>query len=298
MTVTATAFGVLGATELPWPLVAAIIVPVVAITVVLLVRRPRIVTLRRGFIAVSIVGAGALAVLGVVNFRAFQEATEEDHLLEWLTAGLLAVACGVCVTATIRLSRMGRPSPLAALLSTGFFLGFWRELEWGQPFFGVKLWYSRNMFQLRSFVDPSYFEEFSRKLKLPPGPMYECHLILSAIMILLSAATLAYLIRHRRRLVPEVRRLARMPHGRYFILGVLVYGLSQALGRVFERVVVQGWLWRLRENLHLSHRIFDEPLETWASLCFLMAAVTLWQVKRCYLPADLRTKHRARIAGA
>ena len=258
---------------------------VVLAAAVVAYRRPGLRAIRAAFIALSAACLLVPVIFALVCFRLHQWLCEEDHVIEWLTADFLLAAWLIGLVATVRLSRRGRPSPTTLLLTAGCFVAFWRELEWGQPLFGEKVWYSRNLLRLRAYLSPEYFERFRESLHLSQRPFYAAHLAISLGLILTAAIVIFYLIRHRRVLLRELRRLGRSEYGRYFLLGVGVYAVSQVMGAAFRHLLRTDWLTTWREQYGVSHRVLDEPLELWGALCFLVSMLVLWKTRRAYLPA-------------
>jgi hypothetical protein len=247
--------------------------------------------LRRVFVALTLAELVGLVALAVTRFHVYQKITEEDHLIEWLSADFLLGAWLIGLVSTIRLARSGRPSPIGLFLTAGYFAAFWRELEWGQPFFGEKCWYSRNLWNLRAYVDPSYFDEFRQKLQMSGRPLYVCHLVISAIVILIAVFLTIYLIRHRRVFLEELRNLPRSRYGRYFLLGAGMYLFSQLLGAGFRDLLRSSWLADWRHRYGVSHRVLDEPLELWGAMCFLFSMIVLWKTTRAHPPSTDPKQH-------
>jgi len=265
-------------TLLPEPFVWSLLGAVV-LAAILLLRNPAKRPFRRGFIVLSIAWFASAAILAAADIRLYQLLTEENHLIEWLTADVLLVASCIVLAAAVRSARRGRPLPMGVFLWGGFFLAFARELEWGQPFFGAKAWYSRNLFRLRAYLDPGYFVQFRAKYRLPESAefLYQAHLIISVIFIVLVVLAGWYVLWHWRDFLSHLRRVPRESFGRYFLLGAAVYIAAQPLGRLFERLLTSPLLLEWRKANHLGHRILDEPLELWAAVCFLWAAIVFWK---------------------
>jgi len=236
-------------------------------------------TISKAFVAISAAYVAAMAGLAALDIDTFRDCTEEDGLIEWASAGMLLLAWVLGLAATVRLARRGRRCPVGLLLSAVFFVACVRELEWGQPFLGDKVWYSRNLFRLRAYLDPSYFEEFRKSLRLsdPPLPLYTVHLVFSCAAIVLMGTVGAYLVRFRKTFLCELRELPRRTFGRYFLLGAGAYGGAQILGRLFAHAlrsdVLAGW----QAAHHVGHRVLDEPVELWASACCLMSILMFWR---------------------
>ena len=276
---------VLRSTKLQEVYVLVFLLLVAVVTSAALHRRLSISALLKAFIAFSVLTFAALIVLAAANFRIFSLICEENHALEWLTAIVLLAAWIIGLALMIRHSAKGRPPPMIVFLTAGYFSTFWRELEWGEPFFGCKLWYSRNLFRLEAYLNPGYFEDFRESLNLPGQPYYMAHLVISLMFITLASIVLLYLARHRKSFLKELLRLPARPYGRYFLLGFGVFLGSQALGHFLMRPLLAGPLAELRQVHHVGHRILDEPLEFWASTCFLMSMITLWKSNNFDEPA-------------
>ena len=243
-----------------------------------------------GFAAVGIVYLAAMAVLATLDFDVFRHHCMEEHSIEWFSAVALLVASAVCLTVAIRQAVRRRPCPMALLLSIGFLWGFGRETEWGEPFFGEKIFYSRNMFRLRAYIDPAYFDKFSRSLELEDCPvsMYTAHLVFSFVVVALIAVLVIYLIRHRQAFAAQLRELHRTAYGRYFLFGAGVYLCAQVGGTIFDRVCKSSSVvdWGSGRTI-LTNRVLAEPVELLGAMSFLVAAAMLWRL--CFHPAAERS---------
>jgi len=222
----------------------------------------------------------AVAVLGVTSFETLQELTWEDGILEWLTAHSLFIAWVLTGVTAARGAQRGRPKPMAAFLATGLFLGWSRELAWGRPFFGQRMWYSRNLFRLKPYLDPAYFEKFCDAENLAEQPMtlYWAHLGFSFLLIVLLVWVGVYLVRRRKRFGREVKALRRQAYGQCFLAGVGLYLGAQVLGSVFERIAESDATaaWRAAHRVP-GHRAVSEPIELLGAFCFLLSASALWR---------------------
>jgi hypothetical protein len=234
----------------------------------------------KSFAAAGVAFLVAVTALGVMDFATVQELTWEDGVLEWLTAHALLIAWLLAALILIRELRSGRPSPATAVLATGLFLCWGRELAWGRPFSGQRLWYSRNLFRLKPYLDPAYFQRFreSEALTVDPMTLYWAHLAFSGLFALLLLALGIYVARHRRRFVRELRERLRQVCGRLFLLGVGCYFVAQVLGHLFK-LISQSDAARAWHKAHgvLGHRVVDEPIELLGAVAFLLSAVTLWR---------------------
>jgi len=271
---------VLRVTDLDEVYVLSLALAVVLAVVAALRIKPSARTLVRSLAAAGGASAAALLALAAIHFPSYQRITEEDHLIEWLSALFLLAGWVVGLAAAVRLARRRTPSPLAVFLAAGLFVAFWRELEWGQPFLGDKLWYSRNVFRLRAYVRPDYFERFAATLALPnsPAALRLVHLTFSGMLIVLSLAVLLYLLRHHRAFSRELRALFKAPGGRellvYAAAGAILYAGSQVLGWCFRHCLnhpLAAW----RDAYNVSHRIVDEPLEMLGAACFMASAIAM-----------------------
>jgi len=158
-----------------------------------------------------------------------------------------------------------------------------RELAWGRPFIGRRLWYSRNLFHARTYVDRTYFARFGESQGLAEGPamLYTSHLVFTAVVVMVLTTVCIYLFRHRGRFLSDLKALHRRTYGRYFLLGLGTYVVAQIVGRlsamVFECDALASW----HEAHHvLGHRVIDEPIELWGAMCFLASVIMLW--RRCF----------------
>ncbi len=258
--------------------VLAMAIAVALAVAVMLVRPPELERLRRGFILLAIGWAGGLAVLGATRFNVLLGVCEEYQLVERLGAFALLAAAGAGALPAIRLHRLGRPPPMLVLMAAGCLWGFLRELEFGAPFFGRKILYTRNFFRLRAYIDPAYFEKFNRSLgHVQPRPLFVMHWIGVAVSVVCIAAVVGYLVRHRNVFDKEIRRFTAATHGRWFLLGLAVFAGSQLVEKLLVMLLRSDWLIDYYRRYHLSERVLAEPVETLAALAMLVAMIAAWR---------------------
>jgi len=247
-----------------------------------LVMRPRLSerAINRAFIAISaawFIGATAMAVADLETYRI---SVREDHLSEWVSAEMLLLAAVLGIVAIVRLARRGKPAPMAVFLSGGCLLACVREMEFGRPFFGAKVWYSRNLFRLQAYLDPDYIRKFTKSKPITgkPLPLYPVHLIFSAVLIFCVVIAAAYVIHYRKPLIRQVRRLAGKAYGRYLLLGVGGYVGTQAIiGKLCHWVLACEPLAGFQAKHHLDCSIVSEPVEAWAAACLLLSVLMFWR---------------------
>ena len=297
---------VLKHTNLAEGCVLALAALVAAATAVGLSRRVSQAALKKAFHVLTAVMVVVVPVLAASRFQFYRILAKEDHLFEWLSALALLAAT---LVALLVVARGRRGTARAAFLAAGCFFAFWRELEWGRCFYGCKLWYSRNLFRLRSYIDPGYFDRFTHELRIPARPLYLCHLIISPVVILATAAMAVYLLRHRREFVgelppppqrnphplPMLRRasatalyplrvagsklgeLWRAAPGRYLLLGIGGYIFARIAGSIFKHILRSDALNKWRSARGLAHGALEEPIEMWAAVAVLLAALLLYK---------------------
>ena len=257
--------------------VLALIAAVALAAVGMLKMRISLAGLRKVFVAASIVCFVALADVALVRFELYRQAFEEDCVMEWLAAAFLLAAWVIGAVAVAVGAVRRRPAPLAMFLASGYFIAFWRELEFGGAFFGEKVWHKRNLFMPRAYFDPSHFQQYVQKLEVPRSPetLYAVHLVTSLVLAALAVVAVTYLLRHRRLLARQLRALPAAAHGRYFLLGLGLYLGAHVLGKVINYVkkVAPG----LRG---FAHRLLEEPLEFWAAMALLFSMLALWTASR------------------
>ena len=259
------------------PCVLALIAAVALAAAGMLKMRISITGLRTVFVAASAVCFAALTVVALASFELYRRAFQEDSLMEWLAAGFLLVAWVIGAVAVAGGALRRRPAPLAMFLASGYFIAFWRELEFGGAFFGEKVWHKRNLFVPRAYFDPSYFRQYVQELEVPRSPetLYAVHLVTSIVLAALVAVAGSYLLRHRRLLARRLRGLPAAAHGRYFLLGLGLYLGAHALGKVINYVKKA-----VPELRGFAHRLLEEPLEFWAAMALLFSMLALWTASR------------------
>lgn len=232
----------------------------------------------KAFLALSAALLATCLIIGARDAWLLMTYCREGHVIESLTAAVLLVAWVLGAIITARLAMQGHPSPGAAALTAVYFLAFCRETEWGEPLLGFQPWQSRNLFRIRPYRDPSYFEQFRLEQGLSDFPLYAAHLLWSTAIVLGCLALVWYLVRHRKSLVGDLRDLYASVHGRYFVIGLAVYVMCQEIGHRFDNAMAEGGcLAWMRDRHYLTNRILDEPIELWAAACFLMSMIMLWR---------------------
>lgn len=254
---------------------------------ILIVRRVSARPLSRGFILFTAAYVLSLTVLGLARYNVLVEICEENHLIEWLSALLLLAAWVIGLILTIRLGMQRRPSPMAAFLTAGYFWGFWRELEFGAPFFGKKWIYSRNFFRPQAYLSRAYFGEFNRSLGHEEyRPLFVMHWVGVSVVLVCGALVGVYLYRHRKIFVQELKQLRTTVHGKYFLLGAALYISSQIVEKLIGKALRSDLLLDYRRTYGLSERVIGEPFESLAPLAFLLSMVTFWSAMRRRRDAD------------
>ena len=268
---------ILKRTSITEPYVLLIALLVLAATLLLVKYAPSPKLMLRGLAVLSLSSLAGLVLLGFWDLRVLDLICEEDHVIEWLTAAFLLAGWVLGLILTIRLIYRKTPSPLVAFLTGGYFWGFWRELEFGRPFFGEKLIYTRNFFRLGAYSGPEYFEQFEKSLGHQQlRPLFEMHWIAVTVALTCAVLLLVHLYRHRRVFPAELRELPRTAHGLLFLWGLGIYLGSQLAGELFDVLLGRGFFPHYRQMFGFSHRIIAEPLECVASLCFLISIIALW----------------------
>jgi hypothetical protein len=229
--------------------------------------------LRKVFVAASIVCFAALTDVALVRFDLYHWAFQDDSLMEWLAAAFLLVAWVIGAVAVARGAARREPAPLAMFLASGYFVAFWRELEFGGSFFGEKVWHKRNLLMPRAYFDPSHFRQYVHELEVPRSPetLYAIHLVTSIVLAVLVVVAVTYLLRHRCLFARQLRALPAAAHGRYFLLGLGLYLGAHALGKVINYAKKAA-----PELRSFAHRLLEEPLEFWAATALLFSMLALW----------------------
>jgi hypothetical protein len=270
---------VLKDTEIDELHVLGLVVLTFSLAGLLIAARPSPKALRRYLGLFSAAALLGLVIFGVVDYPSLRRMCSENNVVEWLTAIFLLVGCVLGWILASRLRRERRVSPLVACAAAVLFAGFCREIEWGRPFFGEKLFYSRNIFQIRAYLSPSYFETLSQRKPLTPEQLLAIHWIATVLLVGLIVVVAVYLVRRRDTFVEELKKLPKTTCGRYLSLGFGLYAASQLLGsNVFDPLVSALFASRTQGG-RLSHDVLGEPLECLAALCLMLAIVTLWHAK-------------------
>ena len=259
------------------PCVLALAAAVALAAVGLLKMRISLAGLRKVFVAASLVCFAGLTAVALARFELYRQAFQEDDLMEWLAAAFLLAAWAIGAVAVVRGAVRRQPAPLAMFLASGYFIAFWRELEFGGSFFGEKVWHKRNLLIPRAYFDPSHFRQYVHKLAVPRSPetLYAVHLVTSVVLAVLVTLAVTYLLRHRRLRARQLRALPAAAHGRYFLLGLGLYLGAHALGKVINYVkTATPWL------RGFAHRLLEEPLEFWAAMALLFSMLALWTASR------------------
>jgi len=267
---------ILRRTEIGEPAVLGLAATVLALAAALIILRPSPDALRLGYLVFCVVFLSGMSIFAVVRYRAFLTICQENHIVEWLTADYMLAAWVAGLIITIRLARQGRPSPLAAFLTAGYFWGFWREMEWGAAFFGDKVLYTRNFFRPRAYWSQAYFDEFARSKLISGQPLLVIHWIGVIVAVLCGAITLGYLYRHRKVFLCELKDLRRAVHGRYFLAGLLIYLGAETIENLVGSMLKWEMFAECRRAHGLSDRMIGEPLEVLAALAFMLSIVTFW----------------------
>ncbi len=228
-----------------------------------------------------LVAAGMFLTL-VVAPRVASDISGEGHVFEWLSAQMFLAAAILGIVFTVRLAIRNIPAPLAAFLSTGYLVAFFRELEWGEPFFGEKLWYSRFLFRPQALFDSACFARQARSVGLSPEYLHRVHIIFASAICLIGAVIVCYLIRHRHVFIRQLKQLPRTLCGRYFMLGLGIYVGTQILGRLIGYLLRTPMLVDWSTVNAITNEVFDEPMESVGAMCFLMSMLALWRDRRSH----------------
>ena len=246
---------------------------VVAAAGVMLKLRLPFAALRRIFIIATVVCFVAMATVAVIGLELYSNLIREHGIAEWLTVDFLLAACVIGIVAAVRIARKSRPMPVGLFLAYGYFVAFYRELEWGAAFTGgERLWRRRHLINPRAYWDVSYFEKFSRKLDTPRSPetLYAVHLLTAGLLILLGAIAVVYIIRHRKAFIKQLRKLPATTYGRYFLLGLSGYLGAHVLGKIIH------WIHEAMQVTGFAHRLVEEPLEFFGAMAFFFSMFAMW----------------------
>ena len=237
---------------------------------------------RKVFLCLSVVIVAGMVLPLVAAPGLARRISGEGHVFEWFSAHMFLAATVLGIVLTVRLALRNRPAPLAAFLTAGYAAAFCREIEWGEPFFGEKLWYSRFLFRPKALFDSACFAKQARSVGLPPEYLHRVHIIFAAAICLIGAIVVWYLIRHRRVFIRELRQLPRTSCGRFFLLGMAIYVGTQILGRLVEHLLLSPLLVGWSRTYAINNEVFDEPLELVGAMSFLLSMVALWHDRRSY----------------
>ena len=235
---------------------------------------------RKVFLCLSVVVVASMALALVAAPRAAHDIAGEGHVYEWLTAHVFLAAAIVGIVLVVHLGLHNRPSPLAVFLTAGYSAAFCRELEWGQPFFGEKVWYSRFLFRPKALIDSACFARLARSIGLSPEYLHTVHMIFASAICLIGAVVVWYLLRHRRVFIRELRQLPRTSCGRFFLLGIGIHVgmeiLKYLIGYLLLSPLLVGW-----STAHaIGTEVFEEPLELVAAISFLLSMLAYWAGSR------------------
>jgi len=231
----------------------------------------------------SAIFLSSLAVLGIVNYPYLGEMCLENNVVEWVSAGLLLTAFVFGFASVLWRSRTDSDSPMFIFLTSGFFWGFWRELEWGGPFIGKKIIYTRNLFRPGAYLSVAHFQALGERKHLDPLLLFNLHWASAVFVWLVAVVLLRYLWRRRKLFLSEAKSMISQSHGRYFLLGAGMFVGSQLLGALVREVLKTDWLADLQRTHGLCHRVVDEPLEVVAAACIMVSAVCMWRSTRAEL---------------
>jgi len=221
--------------------------------------------------------------LGVWDIGLLGQASREGNVIESLTALFLLSGAVVTIWSAIRLHRRDKPSPGAMLLATGFTWAFWRELEYGGNLIDGQFWFTRNLFRIKSFLGPAYFERFRQKMELSyqATTLYAAHLALTTLAVVVIALLVWYFIRHRRQACEECRALTHTLPGRLFLLGTGLFIAAEIIGGTLHKLDN----WQLLEGFteaksDLWHSVAEESIECLGAIAICFCALALWQTAR------------------
>jgi len=199
-------------------------------------------------IALSALVLIVLAAIVVVDRDLADRLTREDALVEWLQAGLFAVAAVFALRAAAARSRAGA-SPvfevLVAAMLTGLIIG---EVDLDRLIVGRKIISTRFLVDARVWLG-------WRVLAL---------LVMTLPPLLLAV----YALRRWREVLAALRRWMAESSGRVFLAGVVIFGLTEVFEKPLGRVP------------GVPRYMLEEVLELIASICFGVALCAQWRVRR------------------
>jgi len=271
---------VLRLTAIPEVYVLLSAVLVAAAVIAVLHQKAWMAAVRKVFLCLCVAIVAGMVLALVAAPRLARDVSGEGHVFEWLSAEMLLAAAILGIVLTVRLALHNRPSPLTMFLSTGYLVAFCRELEWGEPFFGEKVWYSRFLFRPQALFDSAYFAKQARSVGLSPDYLHTVNIIFTPAIWLVGAVIVWYLIRRRHVFIRELKQLPRTSCGRYFMLGLGIYVGTQILGRLVEYLLLTPMLIDWSTANAITNEVFDEPVELLGAMCLAISMVALWQERR------------------
>lgn len=254
---------------LSWPQVGGLAALVAVATIVLLRLRPGGRTLFRAALAAAVVLLTASAACLGLRAGLFFELCKEGHVIEWLTALCLTAGWLLLGAALVRRVRQGQAGPLLAVLTAGVFWAAWRELEYGEPFFGRQVWYTRNVFKIQAYLgDEQFYQRLRIGLDLPQSPweLWVWHLVFTAAALAIVLAVAWYVLRRRRQLAADFRQLCRSSGGRFVAAGAAMFVAAQVLGNLARRAIEHAG------GRGIWHQMIDEPLEMYGAMLVWLGA--------------------------
>ena len=221
-----------------------------------------------GFIALLVVAWASSVVFWP---RTLDGISGEGHVIEWTTSHLLLVAAAVGLVTMLRLRREGRSSPITMLLTVGCFAGFFRELEWGQPFVGEKYLYTRYMFRPRAWFDPERLHGPAEDTGLSTEMLHTSMMVFLGVVIVVAVVLVVYFHRRREVFHRQLREFIHTLWGRLFLVGCGLYVAALLLCRVTDKIF-EAWM----EANGVSSCIIAEPLELIGAIFFAGSMLALW----------------------
>ena len=284
-TVPAALATVLRKTSLNELLVLASLAAVLAIVIPSLYRKVRAAGHNWVFWGLSAAIVIASGLLFSFRTQTFDTFCGEGHVVEWLTAHLLLIAGVVGIVTMFRLRARRKAFPLTVFLTTGCLVAFCRELQWGEPFFGEKIIYTRYMWRPGAYFNASHFRELAGESEMIQQGITEqflhgSFLVFMVLIIVVGAVTISYFVRHRKLLAEQSRAFFKAPAGRLFIAGVGLFLAAQLSDEIVEELFEDQLA-----AMGTSSCVMAEPLELIASMLLVRSMVRLWHMERCYLPA-------------
>jgi hypothetical protein len=190
----------------------------------------------------------ALAITLVVDWDLADRLTREDAAVEWLQAILFAVA-GVFAVLTARDLWRAGASPVAEVLVAAMMAGLISgEVDLDRLLFG------RKIISTRFLVDSRVWLGW-RALAL-------------VVMALPPLVLAVYALRRWRDLLAAILRALSESAGRVFIVGVVIFGLTETFEKPLGRIP------------RLPRFMVEEVLELVAGICFAVALYAHWRLRR------------------